>query len=463
MKKIITLLFLFQVLILNAQVFDVETIFNSGADDKRINIVILSDGYQESELGQFISDATNITNELFNQSPYAEYKDYFNVYAIKVPSNESGADHPGTALDVSEPVFPVVDVDNYFGSTFDFASIHRLLVPVNNSAITNVLATNFPLYDQVLILVNSPYYGGSGGAYATTSLEASAGEIAIHELGHSFGNLRDEYYAGDVYAAEGTNMTQETDPSLVRWTNWHGDNGVGIYQHCCGGNSANWYRPHENCKMRFLGAPFCSVCSEGTIERIHSLVSSIDSFTPVTTNFPTNSFPVNFTLNLIAPIPNTLDREWLINGSNFANDVDAISAQMTDLLVGANTIVALVEDTTALIRVDNHTSVHLNSVTWNVEYDPTLGITEIDAEANQLQIDIYPNPSKEFINLKFSTEGILDFRAEVFSLDGKLVEAVPSNATDLMQINIADLSKGIYLLKIYNGNSYIGTRRIIKD
>ncbi len=462
MKKLVTLLFLLNVLFTSAQVFDVETILSSGADDKRINIVILADGYQQAELGQFITDATNITNELFSQSPYAEYKNYFNVYAIKVPSNGSGADHPGTATDVNEPVFPVSDVDNYFGSTFDFANIHRLLVPVSNSAITNVLAANFPLYDQVLILVNSPYYGGSGGQYATTSLEASAGEIAIHEMGHSFANLADEYWAGNGFAAERINMTQETNPASVRWTNWVGDNGVGIYQHCCGGTSASWYRPHQSCKMRFLGVPFCSVCSEGTIERIHNLVSSIDSFTPITTVFATNSFPVDFNLNLIAPNPNTLDRNWMVNGSNFANDVDAISLQMTDLVVGANTVVALVEDTTSLLRVDNHNTIHLNSVTWNVEYDPTLGITDILAETSKLKIDIFPNPGDDFVNLKFTTDAVKDFSAEVYSLDGKLIQSVPSNSSDLLSIDIANFSQGIYLVKIYHENTYISTSRIVK-
>ena len=89
---------------ISAQIFDIETIKFSGDNDKRINLVILSEGYQEVELNQFISDATAFSNDMFSQSPFLEYANYFNVYAIKVPSNESGADHPGTATDVSEPL-----------------------------------------------------------------------------------------------------------------------------------------------------------------------------------------------------------------------------------------------------------------------------------------------------------------------------------------------------------------------
>ena len=121
MKKITFLLAFILSNVVAAQTFEVQSIYNSGPDDKRINLVILSDGYQASELGAFITDANSFTNALFAESPYLEYKNYFNVYAIKVPSNQSGASHPGTATDVTEPVIPVAVVDNYFGSTFDYA------------------------------------------------------------------------------------------------------------------------------------------------------------------------------------------------------------------------------------------------------------------------------------------------------------------------------------------------------
>src|SRR5258708_7869266 len=90
----------------------------------------------------------------------------------------------------------VFNVDSviYFGSTFNYAGIDRLLVPVNSSHIYSVLANNFPQYDQVFVVVNSTKYGGSGGFAATASINSSSAEIAIHEMGHSFAALRDEYW-----------------------------------------------------------------------------------------------------------------------------------------------------------------------------------------------------------------------------------------------------------------------------
>jgi len=363
--------FLFTVFLISwsvsyAQVFDVDTLQYTGDIDQRINLVILGDGYQETELQQFITDAGNFTDTFFSNSPYLEYRQFFNVFTIKVPSNESGASHPGTATDVMEPEHPVIEVDNYFGSIFDYYEIHRLLVPVNTSAIMNVLANNFPSYDQVVMLVNTPYYGGSGGQWATASTNPESSDVAIHELGHSFVGLKDEYWAGDFYAAEGINMTQETDPLLVRWKNWMGDYGVGIYQHCCGETSASWYKPHENCKMQYLNKPFCPVCVEGTIERIHALTDPIISYSPAEKNISTLSCDVEFSVDLVEPEPNTLRRRWILNDVEIERNMDVVQVSGDSLNVGANTLKLVIEDTTELLRVDNHENMHVYNVSWNI-------------------------------------------------------------------------------------------------
>jgi len=76
---------------LTAQVFDVDTIQYMGSDDKRINIVFLGDGYQVSELDKYNQDVINTVNDLFAETPFQQYRNYFNVFAINVPSLESGA------------------------------------------------------------------------------------------------------------------------------------------------------------------------------------------------------------------------------------------------------------------------------------------------------------------------------------------------------------------------------------
>ena len=92
------------------QVFDLDTLQYNGDIHHLINLVILGDGYQEHELPQYLIDASNFAETFFSNRPYSEYQQFFNVFAIKVPSNESGASHPGTATDIDEPEIPVIEV-----------------------------------------------------------------------------------------------------------------------------------------------------------------------------------------------------------------------------------------------------------------------------------------------------------------------------------------------------------------
>ncbi|HOZ88231.1 MAG TPA: M64 family metallopeptidase, partial [Bacteroidia bacterium] len=192
------LLFLFSLLTgkykVSAQTFTVDTILYNGNSNNYIDLVFMGDGFQAGQLSSYINSVQNLSNYLFTISPFSEYKNYFNVFAIRVPSLNSGTNHPAIALDVTEPVFPAASVNTYFNSTFDYGSIHRLLVAQDYTAINNVLINNMPLVDQPLMLVNSTYYGGSGGALAASSLNSSSYEILVHEIGHSFAFLKDEYF-----------------------------------------------------------------------------------------------------------------------------------------------------------------------------------------------------------------------------------------------------------------------------
>ena len=442
--------------------FDVQAIKSSGDNDKRINLVIMGDGYQVGELGQFETDATAFMDDLFSQSPYAEYENYFNVYIIKVISNESGASHAGTAEDEPgppNPVVPVLTADNYFGTAYDSFGIHRLLYTPNTALISTVLMNNFPLYDEALILVNSPYYGGSGGEFPIASTGTDAGEIAIHELGHSFVDLKDEYYPGDILAAEAINMTQDNNPVTIKWKNWVGSNGVGIFPYGTTAPESDWFRPHQTCKMQFLGFDFCAVCTEGTIEKIHSLISPIDSFTPSSTMINSPTFPLGFQLNLIQTIPNTLESTWTINSNNFATDTDTISVDEGDLISGTNILTAVVHDATTLLDIDNHDTMHVYTVSWTI--DNTLGIQDI--ESNDYSIVMYPNPSYDIVNIAMKNTLGKDISIEIISMDGKIIKSENITHNQYTQIDLNALSQGIYIANFYADKVLISSKKLMKN
>ncbi len=472
---IIYIICFLNVSLVSAQVFDLDTIKFSGASDKRINLVILGDGYQTAELPQFITDVTNFSNELFSQSPFLEYAKYFNVYAIKVPSNESGADHPGISTDPSEspssPIIPVTTVDTYFNATYDAFGKHRLLYyeidgnSANNTEakINSVLADNFPSYDQALILVNSSEYGGSGGKFPMTYTGYWGPNVAIHELGHSLFNLKDEYYPGDDLAGEAINMTQETNSNLIKWKNWLNINDIGIYQYTCNtGNCSNWYKPHQNCIMEFIEKPFCSVCKEGIIEKIHGLVSPIDSYTPVSNTVSNPSFPIDFHLDLIKPNPNTLESSWTLNAANFATNVDDVSILETDLNAGENDLTVVITDNTTLLKVTNHETIHVYTVSWTID-NTSLGVKDIESDTNNLSIAMYPNPTNTIANFKIESEKDVLLKIDIVSLDGKKLKTVPASNYETHQVDISNLSQGIYITNFYANNVLVASKKLIKQ
>ncbi|TYB79323.1 M64 family metallopeptidase [Bizionia myxarmorum] len=445
-----------------SQTFEVETIKYAGDNDKRINIVILGDGYTESEMTTFRDHALNFSNDFFGQSPFSQYADYFNVHIIKVISNESGASHPQNTADAGCATQPIKSVDNFFGSTYDGYGFHRLLFAPEYDLILSVLATNFPEYDQALILVNETYYGGSGGQFPVSATGSSAEEIAIHEIGHSLVNLKDEYYPGDALAEEGINMTQITDPALVKWTNWMGTTGVGIYRYCASGSCASWYRPHQNCKMRYLGSPFCAVCKEGIIEKIHDLISPIDSFSPSSLTVENPIFPIDFNLTLINPTTNSLENSWTLNGTIFDTNVSMVSVLETDLNDGLNSLSVVVSDNSDFLRIDDHQTIHVNVVTWNID-NSTLGITDIQAEENAFSLSLYPNPTSNQLFVKFDSFHTTSLRLELTSMDGKQVLSTNLEAGKTNTINLNQQAAGIYIANFYSDSLLLARKKIVKN
>lgn len=448
---------------MNAQVFEVATIQYHGDPSKYINLVILGDGYTASEQNNFVQKANELTNYLFTQAPWSNYKNYFNVYAIKAISNESGVKHANTASDCSSafPLVPTANPDNYFGTRFDYGGIHRLVVPTNNTRIANVLAANFANYDQVLIPSNSPYYGGSGGSVATTTANAAAYEVTAHELGHSFAFLADEYYAGDQYFFEKANMTQQSNPALIKWKNWINTDeiNIGIFNYCCGGNSNLWYKPTSNhCKMEVLGSNYCAVCRETIIEKVHTLTNPIVSYAPTETAINSTNPILDFGLTeLMKPIPNSLKITWQLDASVFENDSETFQIDQNTLTEGIHSLTASVTDNSDYVRVDNHPTTHIQSVTWTINRS-NLGISW-ETKETAIGLSLFPNPTSDFVNVSLELKESASVTISIISMDGKTIQTfLPkefSAGKNNCPISVATLSRGNYVVALkINGVNY---------
>ncbi len=467
MKNCYFLLILLLSISLQAQTFEVVPILDNGNPDKHLNLVIMGDGYTDVEQDAFVNTAQNISNYLFSISPWSAYKNYFNVFAIKVISTQSGVKHANTASDCSGYFTEVSNPTNYFGTKFDGFGIHRLTIVTSNVKVANVLSANFPNYDLVFIVGNSNQYGGSGGSYAVFTADEASSEIAAHEIGHTFGRLADEYYAGDQYFQEKVNMTQQTDPNLVKWKNWlTEETNIGIDPYCCGGNSSLWFKPVSGeCKMEQLNLPYCDVCKEGIVERIHTLVNPIETYAPDNaTVLNVNTEPIEFALtSLIRPIPNTLEVQWQLDG-NMVTTAENYSLNPTDLSDGNHVLSVGVTDNTSLVRTDNHATVHINTVTWNL-LKSNLGL-QSEAHENSIALKMYPNPVTEMIHLQLDLQVSAKVSIDLTDVTGKIVrqisEQTASAGVSEISIDINGLTAGVYVAQLkIDGAAY--PQKIVKQ
>ena len=363
-----------------------DTIVYNGDEDEYINFVILGDGYTASEhaSNKFKTDATNFVNAMLAESPFSEYANFFNFFIIIRNSVQSGADKPNVSTNYCGEFGDVITAYN---STFNTNGIFRLLSPQNEALAFTDLANLFPAFDQIIMIVNDPCYGGAGGTIATASTNVQSNDIAIHEMAHSFGFLADEYYAGDQFAIEAKpNITMDNNAGTNKWNDWIGQNGVGIYQHVCPFDDEfgvpspdscyirpafdefdQWYKPHQNCKMQYLNANFCSVCKEVLIDSIYALVDPFVAKTPnLTSLFSFNGSSTTFGSELILPTIN-YTMEWELNGnvlSNRTNEFEAFNFE--DFIFGGNVLKLRVIDETTMSKTYLPQSGYIFELSWIV-------------------------------------------------------------------------------------------------
>jgi IgA peptidase M64/peptidase M64-like protein len=186
----------------------------SGDPAEKVDFLILGDGYTKAERGKFERDARRLLEILFKTSPFKEHRSDFNVWGLCPEAQESGIARPSTGLHRRSPV----------GAAYDTFGSERYVLTFENRAFRDIAA--FAPYEFVEILVNGKTYGGGGifNLYSTVAADSEwAPYVFVHEFGHHFAGLADEYYTSDV-ASVGkpvepweTNATIESDPQKLKW------------------------------------------------------------------------------------------------------------------------------------------------------------------------------------------------------------------------------------------------------
>lgn len=351
----------------------VTTVIDNGPSSNRIDIVVLGDGYTESEMDLYAAHTANLLAIFFADEPLDAYATLFNVHRVDIPSNESGVDEPDLGI------FRDTALDMYFNCS----NIPRLLCVNVNKAYA--AAASAPDIDQILVIANSTRYGGAG--YGSQNLctlaggNASAVEIAIHEFGHAFADLADEYdyadgatYTGFERSEPNVSIFDETTQLATqrKWWRWMDLPNVSTFEGAFY-NQFGIYRPTFNSKMRSLNRPFEQINTEQFVRKMYQTVSPIDDATPASGK-PLSSC-TTFFVTPTDPVDHLLDIQWSIDGTDLAGQTaTTFTPDLDTLAAGVHTVGVAVFDSTARVRDEAMRSALMTeSLEWQIEVLGTPG------------------------------------------------------------------------------------------
>ena len=249
-----------------------------GKSSGKIDLVFLAEGYTASEKDKFIADAKRFTESLFRTPPFDKCRNDFNIRAVCLESEDSGTDFSGRGIYINTAL----------NSGFYTFGTFRYLTTPDMKSVSDAI-WNVPC-DAIFILVNKEVYGG-GGMYNFYSIgtadNAQTQQVFVHEFGHSFAGLADEYFTSEVSYSEFYSFNAEPwEPNITtlinfdsKWKNMLPANTpvptplqspyadkVGVFEGA-GYSSKGIYRPSDHCMMRDL-TPFCPVCSRAILRMV---------------------------------------------------------------------------------------------------------------------------------------------------------------------------------------------------
>jgi len=348
-------------------VYESYTLRRGGDPANRVDLVILGDGYRAEEIASaYRAKVEAVTAHLLDdEEPLRRYRGYVNVHVVDVVSNESGTDDPrlGVVRDTA------LDTTLSLGGT-------RCSYTTSPRKVLDAAAQAPAPADVILIAINDPTYGGCGLQFAVAS--GSNPDTHVHELGHAFGKLADEYGGFGTYTGAPVrrpNATTERLRENIPWRRWiapgtllptFDTTAIGLFE---GANlwDVGQYRPTATSKMRALGETWRPVNSEALVKRLYDLVDPIDAHARSESLVDLRGAAQRrVAITPVSPQLDSLRREWRLDGLvvGHADAVD-ISAAQVPLGSQRELTVTLFDDTTLVRDRDSGAPLH-STRAWTI-------------------------------------------------------------------------------------------------
>lgn len=197
-----------------SRAFPVWTVQKNGEPRDKIDLLLMGDGYTTAEMPKWHADARRTAEMLFTAPPFREHRNDFNVWAMDTPAEQSGISRPSDGIWRHSPL----------GASYDALGSERYVLTLDNKRLRRIAAA--APYEFIEIVVNDRKYGGGGifNLYATVAADNTfTPYIFVHEFGHHFAGLADEYYTSDVAYASSPNRPEPwegnvtADPRAAKW------------------------------------------------------------------------------------------------------------------------------------------------------------------------------------------------------------------------------------------------------
>lgn len=290
-----------------------------GESKNRVDFVIMGEGYELDHQKAFDDLAGNVPPILLRVEPFHEYEAYINFQRANLVSADAGVDGFGREYDTALGARTTATIQGHVA--VDRKRVHAMLAEL-------------PEHDaQAIVYVKQGVLGTGGGGVAT--IGGTDARITVHEIGHSFAGLQDEYATANYEQSvarsvraefRGINASGTDDPKRVPWAHWiearHPS--IGVYEGASG-QVRDAYRPVASGCLMNDGEFFCAVCREAIVLRIYSLVDPIESCEPAAQGLArkdplvvSDEAPLELEVKVMQPATHELEvRWWILPESRF--------------------------------------------------------------------------------------------------------------------------------------------------